>query len=368
VDFVDKIEAFAREEIKPRAKAIDSEGVFDSELLKKLAENGLLSLVFPKSLGGMGLDPVSYGLVFERAAKYCSNVKNLLLVNVAMVGGALLEAGTKEQINFWIPQIMAGKKVGAFSLTEESIGSDLYSMETSFTKVSQGFKINGRKTWTTLGGIADFFLVAAKCNQTTGVFIVESDRRGVTRRQLTGLLGNRGSHIAEINLNEVIIPEGALVGRIEPGTNKVIATALDLGRYSTAWSGVALGQACLEEMISYSRSRTQFGNKIRSYQLIQELIGRAATNIQASRALALEAGKLRKSKGAKSIHHTNMAKYFCSRVARDISNDAVQLHGANGYTNDFPVERYFRDAKALEIIEGTSQILIQLIAQKEIST
>jgi alkylation response protein AidB-like acyl-CoA dehydrogenase len=360
---IDDISEFSKKELKYKAKEIDESQKFPKELIKELAEQKFLSVIFPKTLGGLELDPVNYGLFLEHAAKYCSNVRNLFLVSMSMVGGTLLKCGNHNQIKYWIPQIIDGSAVGAFSLTEPDTGSDTSSLKTTFEKVGNEYRINGKKKWTTMGGIANFLLLIAKNGDQTGAFIIETDRPGIRIRELKGLLGNRGSHVAEIELDNVIIPQNNLVGDLNFGMNIVASTALDIGRYNTAWGGVALAQACLEEMISYSRTRSQFGKKIRTFQIIQEMIGNAATNIQASRALNLSAGKLRMDLDDGAKNATTMAKYFSSKIAMQISQDAIQTHGGNGYSSEFPVERYFREAKALEIIEGTSQVLVQQIAK-----
>ena len=360
---IEEITLFAKQEIKPRAGELDRNQVFPRELVKELADRRFLSIIFPKSLGGLELDPVTYGLFFEHAGKYCSNVRNLFLVSMSIVGGTILKCGTQKQIKYWLPQLMDGSMVGAFSMTEPEVGSDIASLQTTFEDVGGEFNLNGRKKWTTLGGIADFLLLVARDKDLTGVFIVETDRTGIKRRELRGLLGNRASHIAEIEFENVIVPKENLLGTLDNGMNKAVVTALDIGRYSTAWGGVALAQACLEEMVSYARSRSQFGKKIRTYQLVQKMISDAITNIHAARALALNAGKLRKDDDPNSINETTIAKYFSSCMAMRVAEDAIQIHGGNGYYSAFPVERYFREAKALEIIEGTSQILVQLIAK-----
>lgn len=363
MNIIEDISAFSKQEIKPRAGKIDQDMMFPREFVKELAEHKFLSVIFPKSLGGLELDPVTYGLFLEHAGKYCSNVRNLFLVSMSMVGGTVLKCGTQKQIEYWIPQIMDGSSVGAFSLTEPDVGSDTSSIQTTFEEVGKEYRINGKKKWTTMGGMADFLIVMAKNGDKTGAFIIETDRAGIKRRDLQGLLGNRGSHVAEIELNNVMIPKENLLGDLESGTNMTVATALDIGRYNTAWGGVGLAQACFEEMVSYARKRTQFGKKLRTFQLIQQMIGDAATNIHAARALVLNAGALRKENSPHSIHETTMAKYFSSRMAMRVADDAMQIHGGNGYSSEFPVERYFREAKALQIIEGTSQVLVQLIAK-----
>jgi alkylation response protein AidB-like acyl-CoA dehydrogenase len=179
---------------------------------------------------------------------------------------------------------------------------------------------------------------------------------------MEGLLGCRASHIAEIHFNNVTVPQENILGEAKAGLNKVVAFILDHGRYSIAWGGVGISQGALEAMVRYSRKRVQFGAKIRSFQLIQEFVGDAVAKVQASRALCLRAGQLRQMGHQEAAVSTSIAKYFSSRVAVEVTNHAVQVHGGNGCYEKYPVERLFREAKILEIIEGTSQIHQQIIA------
>ena len=361
-----EIENYAERSIKPIADVVDEKGEFPRFLLPELSEMGFLSVMYPEKFGGENLNFINQGLFVEQAGKYCGNLKNLFLVSMAMVGSAILEYGNKAQINHWLPKLAGGEAIGAFALTEPNHGSNSAGIECKFEPVSGGFLISGQKKWITLGGIADFLLVVAKRSGRTGVFIVESDRPKIHRKDIPGLLGNRASHVAEIELNNVFIPTQNLLGPIEAGNSSLVAKILDIGRYHSAWGGVALGNACLEAMITYSRSRTQFGTKIRTNQLVQQLIGNATTNLSAAKALALQAGHLRDRGDLTATNSTTMAKYFASTTVMQIAQDAVQLHGGVGYSSEAPVARYFREAKAFEIIEGTSQILVQLIAKQSI--
>ena len=361
-ELLDDVKSFAETEIKPYAAEADKQQFLPRELLSKMSEKKYLGATFPRELGGLELDPIIYGLLTEEIGKYCCNVRNVLTVHVSIAGQCLLEWGTKEQIEKWIPLMAEGKKIGAFSITEPEVGSDAKNINTAFKKDGAHYIINGRKKWCTLGEIADLFLVASRCEDKMAVFIVEKATDGVEVKPLKGLLGSRASHLAEIEFNNVIIPEENILGDIESGLNNVVATALDHARYSVAWGSVAVAQASLEAMISYSRKRSQFGEKIRSFQLIQEFIANAVTNIYAARSLCLRAGELRKKGDDNAVIETTLAKYFASKIAMKVATDAVQAHGGNGCRDEFPVERLFREAKILEIIEGTSQILLQVIS------
>lgn len=364
MDLLDSIAEFSERAIKPIAREVDLTCKFPSELLHEIAEKKFLSVVYPTELGGANLDPLEQGLFTERVAKYCSNVKNLFLVSMCMVGGTILKCGTEQQVRCWLPALMSGDMIGALALTEPAVGSDTSNIETRFEPTDGGYRITGRKRWITLGGMADLLLVAARYKGVMGVFLVEAERPGVAVKNIDGLLGNRASSIAAIEMKDVVVPKTHLLGDLSSKMSRVVTVALDIGRYHTAWGAVALAKACLEEMISYARSRSQFGQKLRAHQLIQKMIGDSVANIHASRSLAIEAGRARAVDEENASYLTTIAKYNCSRMVIQVSQDAMQVHGGNGYSNEYPVERYFREAKAFEVIEGTSEILVQVIAKQ----
>ena len=353
---------FANTEIRPFVGEFEANEALPRDLINKLAQAGYLGGTFPKVYGGMELDPVTYGLFTEEIGKADANTRGLLTVHTSLVGECILKWGTKEQIERWIPAMVRGEKIGAFGLTEPDVGTDAKSVKTNYRKEGNTYIINGRKKWISFGDIADFFLIIASNEEKVTAFIVERER-GVVTRPIKGLLGGRASHIAEVELNDIVVPEENILGKLGTGFTYIVNTALDHGRYSIAWAGVALAQAALEAMVTYTRERSQFGEKLRTFQLIQEFIGDAVTQVHAARALCLRAGELRKMGDPDAIVETSLAKYYTSKVAMKVATDAVQVHGGNGCYNQYPVERYFREAKILEIIEGTSQIQQQIIAQ-----
>lgn len=358
---IESARKFAETEIRPFAGEFEEKQALPREVINKLAANGYLAGTFPKAYGGLELDPITYGLFTEEIGKACSNTRGLLTVHTSLVGECILKWGTKEQIDHWIPQMARGEKIGAFALTEPEVGTDAKSVKTNYQKDGSNYILNGRKKWISFGDIADFFLVIASNEEKVTAFIVERER-GVVTRPIKGLLGGRASHIAEVEFNNVVVPEENILGKLGTGFTYIVNTALDHGRYSIAWAGVALAQAALEAMVTYTRERSQFGEKLRTFQLIQEFIGDAVTQVHAARALCLRAGELRKIADPDAIVETSLAKYYSSKVAMKVATDAVQVHGGNGCYNQYPVERYFREAKILEIIEGTSQIQQQIIA------
>ncbi len=359
---IQDVRAFVEEEVRPFATHFEEQQALPKDLIQKMAARGYLGATFPKKYGGLELDPITYGLFTEEIGKGDSNTRGLITVHVSLAGECILKWGTREQVEYWIPQMVQGKKIGAFALTEPDVGTDAKSVQTTYVKDGSNYIINGRKKWISFGDIADFFVLIASNEGKVTAFIVERERKGLNTSPIPGLLAGKASHIAEIELNNVVVPEANILGRLGAGFTYVVNTALDHGRYSIAWSGVSLAQAALEAMVSYSRQRSQFGKKLRTYQFIQGMIADAVTKTHAARSLCLRAGELRKNGDHEAIIETSLAKYYASKIAMDITIDAVQVHGGNGCYNKYPVERYFREAKILEIIEGTSQVQQEIIA------
>lgn len=353
---VEEAREFAGKEIRPFAGEFEEKEAIPRELIDKMAQEGYLGACFPKEYGGLDLDPVYYGYFTEEIGKACSSTRAILTVHTSLVGETLLRCGSDEQKKKWLPLMAAGEKIGAFGLSEPEVGTDAKSVQTSYKKEGGKYIINGTKKWITLGDIADFFIIITRGEKGNSAFIVEREREGVNTTPIKGLLAGRSDHIAYIELNNVEVPAENIVGKEGSGFTYVVNTALDYGRYSIAWGGIGLAQEALEAMVSYSRKRSQFGQKIYQFQLIQGIIGDAVTKIHAGRALCLRAGELRRRGDAAAVMETTIAKYFTSKIAMEITTDAVQVHGGNGCCNVFPVERLFREAKILEIIEGTSQI------------
>jgi alkylation response protein AidB-like acyl-CoA dehydrogenase len=361
-EIVAEAREFAATEIRPFATQFEENGAIPRPLIETMAKKGYLGACFPKEYGGLELDPVFYGLFTEEIGKACSSTRAMLTVHSSLVGETLLRWGTEEQKKKWIPLMASGEKIGAFGLTEPDVGTDAKSVQTSYKKEGARYIINGKKKWITLGDIADFFIIVTRGEAGNSAFLVEREREGVKTTRLEGLLAGRSDHIALVELDNVEVPEENLLAKEGSGFTYIVNTALDHGRYSIAWGGLGLSQEALESMISYARKRKQFGKKLYSFQLIQGILGDAVTKVHAGRALCLRAGELRKNNNSNAVMETTMAKYYTSKIAMEITTDAVQVHGGNGCYNKFPVERLFREAKILEIIEGTSQVQQEIIS------
>ena len=309
---LNEIRRFANEEIRPRAKQFDENQVLPRDIISKMAERKLLLASLPEEYGGLGLDPVYYGFVTEEIGKACCSTAGLITVQCSLVGETLFKWGSEHLKNKWLKPLACGETIGAFALSEPDIGSDASGVRTIYKPRGKGFVLTGRKKWISFGEIADFFLVLASRDSEKTVLLVERDFDGVKTSPIKGLLGRRASHVAEIEFNNVYVPEENVIGKPGTGFTHVVGTALDHGRYSIAWSGVAIAQEALEAMVTYSRMRKQFDKRICEFQLVQGMIGDAVTKTHAARALCIRAGKLRQQGSSDAIVETLIAKYFAS--------------------------------------------------------
>ena len=360
---VEKARKFSAEVLRPRAREFDREESLPRDVIDGMAKRKFLLAGLPEAYGGLGLDPVYYGLLTEEIGKACCSTRGLITVQSSLVGETLLRWGTEEQKNSWLLPVSKGEMLGAFALSEPGVGSDARGVQTSYKIDGKDYVLNGRKKWISFGEIAGFFIVIASCGSEITAFIVERNRPGVSTSPIKGLLANRAAHLAEIELKDVRIPEHNVIGKPGSGFTFIVGTALDHGRYSIAWAGVAIAQEALDCMATYARKRKQFGRKIGEHQLIQRMISNAVTKTHAARALCIKAGEMRIRGDSQAVSETTIAKYFTSKIANEIASDAVQIYGGKGCTDRYPVERLFREAKLLEIIEGTSQIMQQIIAK-----
>ncbi|MEH2206142.1 MAG: acyl-CoA dehydrogenase family protein [Nostoc sp.] len=357
-----EFKAFVNQDICPDAGEWDRKEFTPPELINKIAQRGFLGAILPQEYGGQGMDMITYGILNEEIGRGCSSIRSLLTVH-NMVAHALCKWGNKFQKQYWLPKLASGETIAAFALSEPNVGSDAKSVETTATIAGNLYILNGQKKWITYGQIADVFLVFTKCEGKPTAFLVEKNSPGLSVKPMSGILGVRASMSAELQFNNCQIPEENLVGKLGFGFSYIAATALDYGRYSVAWGCVGIAQACLEACIKYTNERKQFGIYLKEHQLIRQKITQMITNIKAARLLCYQAGYLKDINDPNSIMETSIAKYFTSTEATKIANDAVQIHGGNGCSSEYPVERYLRDSKIMEIIEGSTQIQEITIAE-----
>jgi len=346
---------FAKEHVAPHAARHDAEQRISSDIVGKLAERGYLAAFLPRSWGGREMDMVTYGLLHEEMGKACSSVRSLLTVH-DMAALSIYKWGSARLSETWLPKLASGQMTGALGLSEPNAGSDVNGIETTAEACDEGYILNGKKKWITFGQIADVFVVLAKCEGKPTAFLVERGRTGFSTTPISGMFGTRGSMLALLNFDECRIPKENLIARRGFGASSVALTALNLGRYSVACGSVGIAQACLEACMEYTAKTKRFGSALKEHQLIQQLLTDMITETAAARLLCLQAGYFKDQKDPREITHTFMAKYFASTAAMKAAVNAVQIHGANGCSSDYPVERYLRDAKVMEIIEGSTQI------------
>jgi len=351
----DEFRDFVAAEILPHADRWDREGAISRTVIDALRAKDYLGSNVVGKFGGVGRDMITYGLLTEEIARGCSSVRSLLTVH-DMVSHAIQRWGSADHRQRFLPALARGKLLAALALSEPNAGSDAGSVETTAADSNYGWVLNGHKKWTTFGQIAGLFLILAQFEGQPTAFLVERETPGLTVKPLSGIWGTRASQLAEITFEDCTIPHGNLVGRIGFGLTHVIAAALEHGRYSVAWGAVGIGQACLDACRRYTSERRQFGVPLSDHQLIRRLLADMIVNVRAARLLCLRAGWLRDQRDPVAFMEIMAAKYFASTMAVRAANDAVQIHGANGMSDDYPVGRYLRDAKVTEIIEGSTQI------------
>lgn len=358
---IDGLRLFVDREIRPRAAEFDRNGAIPRDLIREMAERGYLAAPFPSEFGGLGLDPLAYGQVTAEVARGCSSVRTLLTVHTSLVGETLIRWGTPQQKARLLPAMARGEILAAFALSEPEVGSNAKAVTTTYSRRGDHFVLNGRKKWISFGVVADILLVLASQAGRTTIFLVDAAK--TTRTPIHGLLGVRGSQLAAIDFADVEVSPDDVVGGEGQGFEYVAQTALDFGRASVAWGALGVAQESLEVMMRYARTRRQFDEVIGNFQLIKGILADAVTDVHAACALCERMGARRTNRDLDATIETNIAKYFASRVASRVTSDAVQVLGANGCSDDYPVERMYRDAKVFEIIEGSSQIQQLLIAK-----
>ena len=359
-DFVDN-------EIVPRARDNDRAARFDRELAQRLGDMGYLGAPVAEEYGGRGLDYVSYGLIVEEVGRGDSSARTVVSVQTSLVCGSIERWGTEEQKRRWLPRLCSGEALGCFGLSEPDAGSDPSSMRTRAQFEGGRWLINGQKMWISLGNHAELALIFAqtdpeKRHRGIACFCVPTSADGFSSQEIHGKLGLRASDTAAIALDQIEVPEDALLGEVGDGF-KIAMTALDSGRYSVAAGCVGICEGCVRASVDYARHREQFGVPIASFQLVQEMIADMVTRRDAGRLLVRRAGIL-KDQGKPNTLETSVAKLYATESAVECANLAIQVHGGSGYVDDYPVERYLRDALVTTLYEGTSQIQKLIIGRE----
>ncbi|MFB4165085.1 acyl-CoA dehydrogenase family protein [Alteribacillus sp. JSM 102045] len=350
---------FVNKEIIPNMKEWDEQGYFEPTIFKRLAELGMMGTCIPEQYGGSGMDYNTLAIACEELERGDTAYRTAISVHTGLNSMTLLQWGNEEQKQRILTPQAKGEKVGAFGLTEPNAGSDVAAMNTTAEKQGDYYIINGSKTWISLCDYADHFLVFAytdkeKKHHGISAFVVERDREGFSSKAIKGKLGIRGGNTGEIFFDNVKIPKENLIGEEGEGF-KIAMSALDNGRFTVAAGACGLIMACLEASVKYCHERKTFGKEIGKHQLVQQMIAKMEAGLQMSRLLVYRAGEL-KNAGKRNTRETSLAKWQASDFANEAANDAVQIHGAYGYSNEYPVERYLRNSKAPVIYEGTREI------------
>lgn len=350
---------FADNEIVPTASRNDEEHIFPADVVKKMGELGYLAGPLPVEYGGSGMDYISYAILTEEIGRACSSVRTVLSVHSSLTTQTIWKWGTENQNREILPKMATGEWIGCFGLTESDAGSDPSAMRTRAVRDGAAWIINGAKMWISNGGISRLALIFAQCDpgkKHKGItaFMVDTKTPGFSAREIKGKLGLRAASTSELILEDVRVHDSMRLGAVGDGF-KVAMSALDMGRYSVAAGCVGICQASLEAAVRYSKERIQFGKPIASFQLVQALIAEIGLDTEAARLLVWRAGHV-KNTGANSTIETSMAKYYVTEAAIRCANRAIQVHGGYGYSNEYPVERYLRDARVATLYEGTSQI------------
>jgi len=355
----DTAREFADNEIAPRARENDRNGHFDTELVKKLGEMGFIGPILPEEYGGRGIDYRTYALIVEEIGRADSSARTVVSVNTSLVGSAIAHWATEEQKQRLLPGLCSGEAMGCFGLTEPDTGSDAASLKTRAERNGDGWKLTGQKQWISLVNHAAFALIFAQTEPGTGhkglaAFAVPTDSPGFSSAEIHGKLGLHASDTGEISLDGVEVPDDAMIGEVGEGF-KVAMTALDSGRFSVASGCVGIIQGCVNASVDYAKERQQFGRPIAAFQLVQAMIADMVVDAEAARALVWRAGWL-KDTGQPNTMETSVAKLYATEAAIRSANTAIQVHGGSGYVDDYPVERYLRDARVTTLYEGTSEI------------
>jgi butyryl-CoA dehydrogenase len=350
---------FCDREILPRVRENDRAGRFDRELASKLGEVGYLGAPVAEDYGGRGLDYLSYGLIVEQVGRADSSARTVVSVVTSLVAGSIERWGTEEQKRRWLPALCSGEGLGCFALTEPDTGSDAANLRTRATKTDSGWSISGQKMWISLANYSEVALIFAqtdpeKKHRGIACFLVPTETEGYSAEEIHGKLGLRASDTGEISLDEVEVGEDALLGEVGDGF-KIAMSALDNGRYSVAAGCVGICDGCVDASVTYAKERRQFGVPLARFQLVQEMIADMILKRDAARMLVWRAGHL-KDIGRPNTTETSMAKLYATEAAVECANLAIQVHGGAGYVDDYPVERYLRDARVTTLYEGTSQI------------
>jgi len=350
---------FAEKELAPVAAEMDEKGEVPFGNIRKMAQLGFLGLNTPEEYGGAGLDSVSYVIAIEELSKACAATAIVMAVQNSLVNYSILKFGTEDQKQKYLTALAQGEKIGAFALTEPGAGTDAATQQTTAVRDGEHYVINGGKCFITNGGFADIVLLFAMTDKSAGhrgisCFIVEKGTPGFSAGKHENKMGIRATDTSELIFEDCKVPAANRLGDEGMGF-KIAMVALDAGRVGVGAQAVGIAQSALDKAVEYAKTRVQFGQPIASFQAIQFMLADMATQVEAARLLVYSAA-LKKDSGERFSKEAAMAKLFASEMAGFVTTKALQIHGGYGYMKEYPVERYFRDARITELYEGTSEV------------
>jgi glutaryl-CoA dehydrogenase (non-decarboxylating) len=362
----DMVREFVQRDIAPHIQEWDAKGEFHREVLTKMGELGLLGLPIPEEYGGSGFDYVSLALACDELEYGDTFLRVIMSVHVGLNSLALLQWATEEQKKRLLVPQATGEKIATFGLTEPNAGSDAGAIETTATRDGDDYVLNGSKMWISLADVADHFLVFASLDRSQKhkaltAFVVERGMEGFTTGSIKGKLGVRAGNTGELAFNNVHVPASNRIGEEGEGF-KIAMSCIDQGRFTVAAGAVGLTRACLDASVRYANQRETFGVPIGRHQLVQQMIANMYAGYQAARLLTMQAAEL-KNRGVRNTRETSLAKWYACDVALKSADDAIQVHGSYGFSNEYPVERFWRNARGAVIYEGTREVHTLLQAE-----
>jgi len=364
----DTVAEFVDSEVRPVAAEIDAEDEFPADLVGEMADLGLLGMPVPEEYGGAGLDYHAYVMALEEVSRGSGALGTVVAAHVSLACRMVQEYGNERQREAFLVPLAEGEDVGAFALSEPGAGSDVPAMETRATRDGDGYVVDGNKLWISNGSVADTVVLFAKTDPDAGrdgisAFVVRPDEdEGFVVEGTEDKLGDRGCPTAELRFEDMWLPETRRLGAEGEGFEQAIES-LNAGRITIAARGVGIAQAALDAALEYAGEREQFGKPIGEFQAIGHKLADMDTRTRAARLLTHDAAG-RKIRGESFVKEAAQAKLFASEVSREAANEGIQIHGGYGYVKEFPVERFYRDAKLNEIYEGTSEILRNTVASR----
>ena len=359
----ESVRDFAAREVAPHIRENDAKGVFDRDILRGMAETGLLGISIPEKYGGAGLDYICLGLASEELEYVDTSLRVILSVHLGLNSLTLLSWGTEEQKERFLRPQAEGRAIGTYGLTEPDAGSDAVGIRATARREGGDYLLSGEKHWISLAEIADHFLVIAwtdpekrrrRDHSGLSAFMVERDRDGLETGKMTHKWGIRAGNTGWFRMDEVRVPAANRVGEEGEGF-KIAMFALDQGRFTVAAGATGLIRACRDQSVSWSKSRKTFGKEIGRYQLVKQMIAHMERDYQVSRLLWLRAGEL-KNRGRRNTRETSLAKWVATVASERAASDAIQIHGSYGYSDEYPVGRFWRNSKGAVIYEGTREI------------